>query len=132
MRSGNRTNHGASARRKSADSPAEGDNSASGPTGKTDSGESVSDSEPEGKAQETGVRSPKRFLDGRISEVTGKPKMAEEGRSGSSKNCVRGFAAPKSFRPQGRNSEAALRRVFSDSRGWISPTGENCGKKRRE
>jgi hypothetical protein len=48
--SGNRTNHGASARRKSADSPAEGDSSVSGPAGKTDSGESVSDSGPEGKS----------------------------------------------------------------------------------
>jgi hypothetical protein len=38
-------------------SPADGDNSASGPTGKTGSGESVSDSESEGKAQESGDRS---------------------------------------------------------------------------
>jgi hypothetical protein len=50
MGSGNPINHGASARRKSADSPADGVNLASGPTGKTDSGESVSDSETEGKA----------------------------------------------------------------------------------
>jgi hypothetical protein len=83
------SNHlGASARRKLADSPAEadsaspaeGDNSASGPTGKTDSGESVSDSEPEGKSQEKREKRDRSF-NGRISDLTNRLKTAEEGRA---------------------------------------------------
>jgi hypothetical protein len=65
---------------ESADSPAGGDNSASGPTGKTDSGESVSDSEPEAKSQEKRERKDRSFH-GRISELTNKLKTAEEGRA---------------------------------------------------
>jgi hypothetical protein len=61
-------------------SPAEGVNSASGPTGKTGSGESVSDSEPEGKA---------RKAEGR--------RQKTEDRSQESVDI--GFAALKSFRP---------------------------------
>jgi hypothetical protein len=62
---------------ESADSPAEGDNSASGPTGKTDSGESVSDSEPEGKSQ--------KAEDGRITELSSKLKIAGERMDNSTK-----------------------------------------------
>jgi TolA-binding protein len=65
-----------------AESPADGDNSASGPTGKTGSGESVSDSEPEGKFQEVEDRRQKpkkgRSLEGRITELSSKLKIAEQ------------------------------------------------------
>jgi hypothetical protein len=64
---------------ESADSPAEAD-SASGPTDKTDSGESVSDSEPEAKSQEKREKKDRSF-NGRISELTNKLKTAEEGRA---------------------------------------------------
>jgi hypothetical protein len=63
-----------------ADSPAEGDNSASGPTGKTDLGESVSDSEPEGKSQEKREKRGGSY-DWRIAKLTNKLKTAEEGRA---------------------------------------------------
>jgi hypothetical protein len=65
---------------KSADSPADGDNSASGPTGKTDSGESVSDSEPEAKSQEKRETKDRSFQR-RIWELTNRVKTAEEGRA---------------------------------------------------
>jgi hypothetical protein len=78
-------------RRKSADSPAEAD-SASGPTGKTGSGESVSDSESEGKSQKTGVRSQKSGLEagngggnesGEASRVRRSRKEAQQRRVGN-------------------------------------------------
>jgi hypothetical protein len=50
------------------------------------------------RSRETGDGSPKWWVGCRIPEVTGKLKITEEGRSGSSKNCVRGFAALRSFR----------------------------------
>jgi hypothetical protein len=74
------------ARRKSADSPAEAD-SVSGPTGRTDSGESVSDSEPEGKAQKTEDRRQKTEVRSQEPEVR------------SQKSEDMGFATLKSFRP---------------------------------
>jgi hypothetical protein len=62
-----------------ADSPAEAD-SASGPAGKTDLGESVSDSEPEAQSQEKREKKERSFHE-RISILTNKLKTAEEGRA---------------------------------------------------
>jgi hypothetical protein len=69
-----------------------------------------------------------RSLDGRITELSSKLKITEEGRSGSSKNCVRGFAALKSFRPYSvGTARRPLRRVFSALRAGSRQHARTAG-----